>query len=111
MEYYRLPELFCGFTRRAPTNPVNYPVACSPQAWAAASPFILLQAMLGISARAHENMLTINKPSLPGWLNSVEMKNLRVGNSKLSLMFTREGEVTTFSMVDKEGDIRVVMEE
>ena len=111
MEYYRLPELFCGFTRRTPTNPVSYPVACSPQAWAAASPFILLQAMLGISARAHENMLTVNKPSLPAWLDAVEMKNLRVGSSRLSLMFTREGEVTTFSLSDKEGDIRVVMEE
>lgn len=111
MEYYRLPELFCGFTRRAPTNPVAYPVACSPQAWAAASPFILLQAMLGISARAHENMLTINKPSLPTWLNEVELRNIRVGVSRLSLMFTREGEVTTFSLLGKEGDIRVVMEE
>ncbi|MGH9195911.1 MAG: amylo-alpha-1,6-glucosidase, partial [Acidimicrobiia bacterium] len=111
MEYYRLPELFCGFTRRAPTNPVAYPVACSPQAWAAASPFILLQAMLGISARAHENMLTVNKPILPNWLNTVELRNLRVGDSVLSLMFTREGEVTTFSLVDKDGDIRVVMEE
>lgn len=111
MEYYRLPELFCGFTRRTPTNPVAYPVACSPQAWAAASPFILLQAMLGISARAHENMLTVNKPSLPNWLDSVELRNLRVGKSRLSLMFRREGEATTFSLSDKEGDIRVVMEE
>jgi glycogen debranching enzyme len=111
MEYYRLPELFCGFTRRTPTNPVAYPVACSPQAWAAASPFILLQAMLGISARAHENTLTVNKPALPNWLNTVELKGLRVGASVLSLMFTREGEVTTFSLIDKEGDVRVVMEE
>lgn len=111
MEYYRLPELFCGFTRRTPTNPVDYPVACSPQAWAAASPFILLQAMLGISARAHENMLTVNKPTLPNWLNTVELRGLRVGDSMLSLMFTREGEVTTFSLIDKEGGIRVVMEE
>jgi glycogen debranching enzyme len=111
MEYYRLPELFCGFTRRTPTNPVAYPVACSPQAWAAASPFILLQAMLGISARAHENMLTVNKPSLPSWLDAVELKNLRVGESRLSLMFRREGEATTFSLSDKEGNIRVVMEE
>jgi glycogen debranching enzyme len=111
MEYYRLPELFCGFTRRAPTNPVSYPVACSPQAWAAASPFILLQAMLGISARADENTITVNRPSLPNWLSEVELKNLRVGDSLISLMFTREGEVTTFSLTDKDGDIRVLMEE
>jgi glycogen debranching enzyme len=111
MEYFRLPELFCGFTRRAPTSPVGYPVACSPQAWAAGSPFILLQAMLGISARADENMLTINKPMLPPWLERVELSNLRVGNARLSLVFTREGEVTTFSLTDRRGDVRVLMEE
>jgi glycogen debranching enzyme len=55
-EHLRLPELFCGFTRRSPSKPVAYPVACSPQAWAAGSPFLMLQAMLGISARAHENL-------------------------------------------------------
>jgi len=111
MEYYRLPELFCGFTRRASSSPVAYPVACSPQAWAAASPFILLQAMLGISARADQGLLTVNKPALPLWLNSVELRNLRVGDSRLSLVFSRQGEVTTFSMVDKKGNIRVLMEE
>ena len=111
MEYYRLPELFCGFTRRASSSPVAYPVACSPQAWAAASPFILLQAMLGISARADQGLLTVNKPALPLWLNSVELRNLRVGDSRLSLVFSRQGEVTTFSMVDMKGNIRVLMEE
>ena len=35
-----------------PNRPVGYPVACSPQAWAAGSPFLLLQAMLGLSAQA-----------------------------------------------------------
>ncbi|MGH2720313.1 MAG: amylo-alpha-1,6-glucosidase, partial [Actinomycetota bacterium] len=111
MEYFRLPELFCGFTRRAPTSPVAYPVACSPQAWAAGSPFILLQAMLGISARADQNMLTVNKPLLPPWLERVELSNLRVGSTRLSLVFTREGDVTTFSLTERRGDVRVLMEE
>jgi glycogen debranching enzyme len=111
MDYFRLPELFCGFTRRAPTSPVAYPVACSPQAWAAGSPFILLQAMLGVSARADEKMLTVNKPMLPPWLERVELSNLRVGSARLSLVFTRSGEGTTFSLADRRGDIRVLMEE
>jgi glycogen debranching enzyme len=110
-DYMRLPELFCGFTRRTPSRPVQYPVACSPQAWAAGAPFLLLQAMLGISALAHENLLTVNKPHLPRWLNQVELRNLRVGNSMLSLIFRREGETTGFSLIAKEGDVRVVMEE
>ncbi|MHB8512387.1 MAG: amylo-alpha-1,6-glucosidase [Actinomycetota bacterium] len=107
----RLPELFCGFTRRSPNRPVSYPVACSPQAWAAGSPFLILQAMLGISARAHENLLTINSPVLPAWLNVVELKNLRIGSSTLSIAFKREGDMTSFSLLNKQGNVRVVMEE
>lgn len=107
----RLPELFCGFTRRTPNRPVSYPVACSPQAWAAGAPFLMLQAMLGLSARAHENLLTINSPVLPAWLNTVELRNLRVGASTISIAFKREGDMTGFSLLNKQGDIRVVMEE
>jgi glycogen debranching enzyme len=110
-DYLRLPELFCGFTRRTPNRPVSYPVACSPQAWAAGSPFLMLQALLGISARAHENLLTVNKPHLPTWLNTVEVRNLAVGDSRISLVFRREGEITSFSLLSREGDLRVVMEE
>lgn len=110
-DYMRLPELFCGFTRRTPNRPVGYPVACSPQAWAAGSPFLLLQAMLGLSAKAHENLITINKPHLPPWLNQVEMRNLRVGSSTISIVFRREGELSAFSLLDRKGDVRVLMEE
>ena len=110
-DYMRLPELFCGFTRRTPNQPVAYPVACSPQAWAAGAPFLMLQAILGLSARGHENMLTINKPHLPPWLNVVELRNLRVGRSTTSLVFRRQGEITAFSLLERKGDVRVVMEE
>src|SRR5918996_1510227 len=109
--YMRLPEPFCGFTRRTPNRPVSYPVACSPQAWAAGSPFLMLQAMLGISARAHQNLLTVNLPHLPTWLNTVEVRNLAVGDSRISVVFRREGEITSFSLLSREGDVRVVMEE
>lgn len=111
VDYMRLPELFCGFTRRTPNQPVAYPVACSPQAWAAGSPFLLLQAMLGLSARAAENVLTINMPFLPPWLDWVELRNLRVGDSTISLIFRREGEMTGFSLLAKDGSVRVIMEE
>jgi glycogen debranching enzyme len=110
-DYLRLPELFCGFTRRTPNRPVSYPIACSPQAWAAGSPFLMLQAILGLSARAHENLLTVNLPHLPSWLNTVEIRNLRVGDSSVSMVFRREDEITSFSLLSREGDLRVVMEE
>jgi glycogen debranching enzyme len=111
VDYMRLPELFCGFTRRTPNQPVAYPVACAPQAWAAGSPFLLLQAMLGLSAQAQNNLLTINSPNLPPWLNWVELRNLRVGDSTISLIFRREGEMTGFSLLEKHGSVRVIMEE
>jgi glycogen debranching enzyme len=107
----RLPELFCGFTRRSPQRPVAYPVACSPQAWASGAPFLLLQAMLGISAMAPENTLLVKQPHLPPWLNTVELHNLRVGHSTISVVFRRQGETTGFSLLEKEGDLRVLMEE
>jgi glycogen debranching enzyme len=107
----RLPELFCGFTRRSPNRPVAYPVACSPQAWAAGAPFLLLQAMLGISADAPANTINVNKPHLPGWLNTVELHDLRVGSSTVSVVFQRQGEMTGFSLLGKDGDVRVLMEE
>lgn len=110
-DYMRLPELFCGFTRRTPNRPVSYPIACSPQAWAAGSPFLLLQAMLGISAQANRNLLTVNKPHLPTWLNTVEVRDLAVGTSRISLLFQRQGEITAFSVLSREGGVRVVLEE
>ena len=44
----RLPELFCGFGRHAGESPTRYPTACSPQAWAAASSLLVVQALLGL---------------------------------------------------------------
>jgi hypothetical protein len=71
----------------------------------------MLQSMLGISARAERNLLTVNEPHLPSWLHTVELRNLRVGSSRITLLFRREGDITSFSLLQREGDIRVVMEE
>ncbi|MDP8971307.1 MAG: amylo-alpha-1,6-glucosidase, partial [Actinomycetota bacterium] len=43
----RLPELFCGFARGEVATPVTYPTSCSPQAWAAAAPLLLVRTLLG----------------------------------------------------------------
>jgi glycogen debranching enzyme len=106
----RLPELYCGFRRRPDRALVQYPVACRPQAWAAAVPFMLLQAMLGISANAHTGILSINQPQVPEWLGGLELHNLSVGSSRVSLAFGRHRERTSFSLLDNDGDIRVILE-
>jgi glycogen debranching enzyme len=64
-DLHRLPELFCGFSREAGRGPTLYPVACSPQAWAAGAVFILLQACLGLTIRASENTIYFFYPRLP----------------------------------------------
>jgi glycogen debranching enzyme len=106
---FRLPELYCGFDREPAGSVVAYPVACIPQAWAAAAPFMLLQAMLGISARAPDGALAISKPVLPDWLSRVELRRLRVGEAVVSLAFERDGGVAGFSLLEQEGPIRVTM--
>jgi glycogen debranching enzyme len=106
---YRLPELFCGFGRQLHNLPVGYPVACSPQAWASAAPFMLLQALLGISARAEHGLLTVHEPHLPGALRRVDVDGLRVGDSEMALTFHREFGTTTFSLRRQTGDARVVL--
>lgn len=109
--YYRLPELFCGFTRRGNNWPVNYPVACNPQAWAAGSIFMVLQSILGMTPNSPRNTLFINRPTLPVWLNEVVIKNLRLGTSRLSISFTRQGDVTSFTVLKKEGNLKIIMED
>jgi glycogen debranching enzyme len=106
----RLLELYCGFARSSDVPVVAYPVACKPQAWAAAAPFMLLQAMLGISPDASNGVLTVDQPLLPKWLRRAELSNLRIGRSRMSLAFTRRlGEATAISLLNREGDVQVTI--
>jgi glycogen debranching enzyme len=86
----RLPELFCGIAKRAGPL-VRYPVACSPQAWAAAAPFLLLQTILGIRPDAPRSRLTIKNPRLPSNVRWLEIDAMRIGASAVSLRFRRMG--------------------
>ncbi len=107
---FRLPELFCGFGREESRAIVAYPVACIPQAWAATAPFMLLQALLGISASAPERRLTVDRPCLPEWLDGVEIHDLPVGRSQVSLAFQRNARGGTgFSLLEHRGDVQVTM--
>ena len=101
---YRLPELFCGVHRREFDEPVHYPVSCSPQAWASGAMFLMLASVLGIRPSAPRKELNIVNPMLPGWLDYLHIRNLRVGRSRVGLDFTRHGERTFCNVVDIEGD-------
>lgn len=101
---YRLPELFCGIERREYDEPVHYPVSCSPQAWASGAIFLMLMSVLGIRPSAPRKELNIVDPALPEFLDGLNIRNLRVGNSRVGLDFTRRGERTFCNVVDIEGD-------
>jgi glycogen debranching enzyme len=88
----RLPELWCGFSRdrRYHSTPAQYPVSCSPQAWAAGSAFMLLQALLGLEADAFEGVVRL-RPVLPNWLGRVSFRKLRVAGTQIDFDVIREG--------------------
>jgi glycogen debranching enzyme len=109
-EDYRLPELFAGFSRAEFDEPVPYPVACQPQAWAAGSIPFMLKWGLGLSPDALENRLAIVRPSLPRWLNRVEVSGLALGNATIDLVFERAGKQVTLADARIEGDAEVVLE-
>jgi glycogen debranching enzyme len=90
----RLPELMCGFPRQMGEAPTLYPVACSPQAWAAGSVFLLLQGLLGLSIKAEARQVRLTRPRMPGFLSSLTIRNLRVGEGEIDLFLDHtDGEV------------------
>jgi len=107
---YRLPELFAGFTRAEFDEPVPYPVACQPQAWAAGSIPLLLKWGLGLSPDALAKRLRVVRPSLPRWLERVDVTGLQVGNARIDLSFERAGEHVTLADAHIDGDVEVVLE-
>lgn len=98
----RLPELYCGMSQVAETL-VRYPVACSPQAWSAAAPFLLLQAVLGLHIDGPGQHVTIRNPTMPRSISRFEIKGLRVGGSRVSLRLRRVGKRCHVDRLDIEG--------
>jgi hypothetical protein len=109
VESQRLPELFRGFHKRPEASgPTLYPVACAPQAWAAGSVFLLLQACLGLKIRAHERQIRFVNPSLPSNLDEVRIENLSVGDAVADLLIRRDGSVVAVEVLRKHGDLEIV---
>jgi len=106
--HMRLPELFCGFDQEPGEPPIAYPVACLPQAWAAGSAFLMLQASLGVSIDAFERTVTVDAPTMPTGIDRLSVTNLRIGDARVDLDFQRLGDQVVVMPRDKVGDIRVV---
>ena len=102
----QLPELYAGLQRQPGSFPVQYVGANVPQAWAAGTPFVLLQTMLGIRQDAPNNVLYVD-PALPDWLPDLTLSDLRLGKHTFSMKFWREGTDTHFAVTH--GDSRLVV--
>ncbi|MDK2821603.1 MAG: hypothetical protein PWP31_1568 [Clostridia bacterium] len=106
--HMRLPELFCGFTRRGKIGPVKYPIACDPQAWAIGSIFLMLRALLGIECQNNE--IHVRNPYLPSFLQTLKLENIKVGDGRAALEFTRKSDKTYCGVIGTEGNIKVIFE-
>lgn len=104
----RLPELFCGFGRRPGQGPTLYPVACSPQAWAAGAVFLLLKAVLGMDIDALSQRITFRSPALPDFLSEIWISNLRVGAATVDLRLERYPGDVGVNILRKSGNVQVV---
>jgi glycogen debranching enzyme len=108
-DLHRMPELFCGFSRETGEGPVLYPVACAPQAWSAASVFLLCQACLGVQVNAEKKQIRFVRPSLPEFLADIHILNLQVGDASIDIDVMRLGEDVGITVRNATNDLSVVL--
>ncbi|MDF2994498.1 MAG: amylo-alpha,6-glucosidase [Xanthobacteraceae bacterium] len=108
IELRRLPELFCGFPKQRSNGPTFYPVACSPQAWAAATPLSLLQSCIGVSFRPGSCEVVFDRPVLPDFLHEVTLRGIRCGEGGIDVFLRQSGPEVVVSVLQRSGGSRVV---
>jgi glycogen debranching enzyme len=108
-EHRRLPELYCGFSKRPRRGPVRYPVACSPQAWAAAAPFALLAACLGLDLSAFRQEIRLSDPLLPVHARDIVIQKLTLGATVVDLTIHKDGNDVAVNVMRRAGNASVVI--
>ena len=112
MESNRLPELFCGFhKRRGVEGPTLYPVACSPQAWAAGAAYLLFNACLGIEFADDGSRVRLSAPHLPEPLKAVTLTGLQVGSSLIDVLVHRVSNHVTVDVLHGDKGINIEVQE
>jgi glycogen debranching enzyme len=106
---HRLPELFCGFPRRPGSGPTRYPVACSPQAWAAAAVFGLLQACLGLDVNANAPEIVLHTPRLPPFLDWIRISRLGAPGPSVDVVLQRHERNVGVEVIRKDAHVKVMV--
>jgi glycogen debranching enzyme len=104
-----LPELFCGFPRRPGRGPTYYPVACSPQAWAAASLLSLVQSSLGIECDPAAREICLERPTLPKFIDEITLRGVQAGTGVLDLTVRRVGREVAANAVHRVEGARLIL--
>jgi glycogen debranching enzyme len=100
---FRLPELYCGFARdlRYYSIPAEYPVSCTPQAWAAGAILHFCQTMLGLHPDHARNTIEIKPHLLPN-MEWMSLDRLQLGDNSLDFRVERNGSIDTTRVVVKD---------
>jgi glycogen debranching enzyme len=85
--------VFAGFPRHRTRFPVVYPTASSPQAWAAATPILLLQIVLGLAPDRAAGVLRSDATELPEWADGLVLEGVRAFDQRWTVR-AEEGGVT-----------------
>lgn len=80
----RLPELFCGFSREQFAAPVPYPTACSPQAWAATTPIMLITTLMRYDPDVSLGGVWLD-PVLPESYGHLHITNAPMGDGRITI--------------------------
>ncbi|MBT2534341.1 amylo-alpha-1,6-glucosidase [Arthrobacter sp. ISL-48] len=80
----RLPELFCGFSREQFAEPVPYPTACSPQAWAATTPILLMTSLMRYDAHVSRGGVWLD-PVIPESFGDLRLTNAPMAGGRITI--------------------------
>jgi len=105
---YRIPETVGGFARAERPTPGAYPQANTPQLWNASAFPLVVQTLAGLLPLAPYKLLIVD-PALPDWLPELVLRDLRVGEARVSLRFWRtEDGASHFEVLRKHGTLRII---
>ena len=101
----RLPELFCGFPRLRSHGPTFYPVACSPQAWAAGAILSMVQSCLGLGFDTEAGVVTFDEPVLPDFVDDATLRQLSIRDARLDVRLARVNTEVAVHVIARAGRI------
>jgi glycogen debranching enzyme len=105
----RLPELFCGFPRLRSHGPTFYPVACSPQAWAAGATLSLIQSCLGLGFDPDCGQILFDRPQLPGFVDTLTLRQLWLPQGQIDIGLAKAGDQVAAHLIARKGEVSALV--